>query len=37
MAKINEAETLITEFKDLFSEFIGFEKLEIKGERYPEK
>jgi len=37
MAKINEAETLITEFKDLFSEFIDFEKLEIKGERYPEK
>jgi tetratricopeptide (TPR) repeat protein len=30
MTKINEAENLIIEWKNLFSEFIDFEKLEIK-------
>lgn len=30
MAKINEAESLIIEWKNLFSEFIDFERLEIK-------
>jgi len=32
MTKINEVEILINQWKDLFSEFIDFEKLEIIGE-----